>query len=147
MIDLESWIQNLIQENGLKSKAELTPTMLKSKIEEAEAAIRNEQIWRDGTEDISATLQHDQNITIQKRYSSLLRDLMKDNGNLSEHSLCISIYTDPDELPFQVVFLLPGETIKEELCTKLAEVRNSVCQEDDTDIEEQSEYLDKYGYF
>lgn len=136
---VRDWLDGLIESHGIMDETELTPTMLKSEIEESEGAIRNEQIWSNGAGNLFAALYHDQNITAHRLYIRYLRTLMKNNGHLSEHSLCIGIYTDPDELPFQVVFLLPESTTAGELRTKLAMARDTVRQEDYPDIEDHFE--------
>lgn len=127
MVDINDWIMALVKQYGLKSRQELTVPILKAEIEESEATIRNEEMWYAGAADSSSALQHRLNIETHRYYIECLRKLMIQNAKLSEQSLCIGIYSDPDELPYQVVFLLPAETNEDTLRRRLAHVRDSAC--------------------
>lgn len=127
MVDISDWIGALVKQHGLKNQHELTVPILKAEIEESEATIRNEEMWCAGATDSSSALQHRLNIETHRYYIEYLREMMIQNAELSEQSLCIGIYSDPDELPYQVVFLLPAETDEDTLRRRLACVRDSAC--------------------
>lgn len=141
MVDINDWVEALVSRYTLKSKSELTCSMLKAEIEESEATIRNEEMWCAGASDCFAALQHRLNIETHRYYIEYLRELMIENGNLTEHSLCIGIYSDPDELPCQVVFLLPEGTDQDTLCCKLAQARDRISNDEASDIQEQFEQM------
>lgn len=141
MVDINDWVEALVNRHALKSKNDLTCSMLKAEIEESEATIRNEEMWCAGASDCFTALQHRLNIETHRYYIEHLRELMVENGNLIEHSLCIGIYSDPDELPRQVVFLLPEGTDEDTLCCKLAQARDRVSNGGPSDIQEQFEHI------
>lgn len=132
---IKEWLGALLKSKRVKDETELTPVMLKEAIKESEETIRNEQIWSNGAGDLFTSLQHEKNITIYRQYIRYLRALMKKNGKLSEHRLCVSIYTEPDELPFSVSFLLPQDATTSELRRQLAKARDAMRLDDFPDIE------------
>lgn len=133
---IKEWIGYLVSYYNAGSEHGLTADMILAEIKETECTIENERIWRSGAEDADQRLQHEENIACRQAYLRYLRELMKLNCSLVEISLCIGLYNDPDELPRQIVFLLPAGTQKSELVDTLAKVRDSVGLNERATVEE-----------
>ena len=136
MSNLEQWLDDLVKSNGVTSKTELTPQMLINEIGEVESAIQNERIWSAGAENMSAAAQHELNASEQTIYLIHLRELLRNFEAVTECSLCLNIYSDPDELPFRITFLIPADVSEKSLREKLATARDSVDQIKRPDIED-----------
>ncbi len=136
MSNLEQWLDELVKSNGVTSKTELTPQMLINEIGEVESAIQNERIWSAGAENMSDAAQHELNASEQTIYLIHLRDLLRNCKAVTEYSLCLNIYSDPDELPFRITFLISANVSEKSLREKLADARDSVDQIKHPDIEE-----------
>lgn len=136
MGNLEQWLDDLVKSNGVTSKTELTPQMLINEIREVESAIQNERIWSAGSENMSAAAQHELNASEQTIYLIHLRELLRNCEAVTEYSLCLNVYSDPDELPFQITFMIPDNVSEKSLREKLAVARDSVDQVKYPDIEE-----------
>lgn len=141
MVDINDWIEALVKQHRLNRKSELTVPMIRKEIEESEATIRNEEMWYAGASDYATAMQHRLNIETHRYYIECLREMMTQNANLTELTLCIGIYSDPDELPCQVVFLLPDGTDEDTFRCKLAQARECVNNGEPGDIQEQFEQI------
>lgn len=136
MSNINNWLVELVERNGVASEIELTPQMLKDEIEEVESAMQNEKVWCAGASDMLTARQHELNAAEHLIYIYHLREMMKTNENLEEICLCIDVYSDPDELPFIIHFLLPNGTGEDMLRANLAAARDKVDQAKYPDIED-----------
>lgn len=136
MSNLEQWLDDLVKSNGVAGESELTPQMIIKEINEVAVAIQNEQMWSAGAENMSAAAQHELNASEQTIYLIHLRELLRNCEAVTEYSLCLNVYSDPDELPFQITFLIPADVSEKSLREKLATARDSMDQIKYPDIED-----------